>query len=319
MRFNVCSNINNGVGLERDFRILQEILVEQGHQVHPVHYKRIDPSIPKADVNIFLEVLETALFPMAKEQWLIPNPEWWAPWDHANTIRNVDHFLCKTKDAVAIFKNLYPDLSNRVHFLGFESRDLYDPTVTRERKFLHVFGQSRYKNTPSVCYAFAKFEVDEKRLPLTVVGAYPEDIQFARDHKNVTYIQRASESELRQLMNSHLFHVCPSGYEGWGHYIHEGMSCGAVILTTDFPPMNEPAGIPKSLYIPYQRTIQELSAQRALVVAHPVWESVTKAMKLKPAEIERIQSEARAAFCAEGPEFRARLAQFIVNRSTEIG
>jgi len=313
VRFNICTNIDNGVGLERDYRILREILEGMGHSVHPVHYKRIDSSIQKVDVNIFLEVLETALFPMAKEQWLIPNPEWWAPWDHANTIRNVNYILCKTKDAVEIFKGLYPEHANRVHYIGFESRDLYDPSVPRERKFLHVFGQSRYKNTPSVCYAFAKFEADEKRLPLTVVGAYPEDIQFARDHKNVTYIQRASEAELKTLMNSHLFHIDPSGYEGWGHYIHEGLSCGAVIATTDHAPMNE-IDTPKELLIPYQRTIQELSAQRALVVAHPVWKAVEKMNRLTDAQIAEISTRARAAFLFEREQFRERLKKFIEER-----
>jgi len=314
MRFNICTNINNGVGLERDYKLLREILEGMGHSVEGVHYKRIDSGSPAADVNIFLEVLEIALFPKAKEQWLIPNPEWWAPWDHANVINRVDHFLCKTHDAVDIFKNLYPELATRVHYLGFESRDLYDPSVPRERKFLHVFGQSRYKNTPSVCYAFAKFEADEKRLPLTVVGAYPEDIQFARDHKNVTYIQRASEAELKRLMNSHLFHVDPSGYEGWGHYIHEGMSCGAVIATTDHPPMNE-IDTPKNLRIPYQRLVPELAAQRAMVVAHPVWDAVKKMNALKDSEIAEIGLQARQAFIQERFQFRERLKEFIGGRT----
>ena len=312
MRFNICTNTDNGVGLEADYKLLRAQLEALGHHVEGIHYKRIDDGCPQADVNIFLEVLEHALFKKAKQQWLIPNPEWWAPWDHTNIIRGVDHFLCKTHDAVEIFKGLYPEMQNRIHYLGFESRDLYDPSVPRERRFLHVFGNSRYKNTPSVCYSFAKFEANDERLPLTVVGAYPEDIQFARDHKNVTYIQRASEAELKQLFNSHLFHVCPSGYEGWGHYIHEGLSVGAVIATTNYPPMNEFC-TPKDLLIPYQRTAPELAAQRAFVVAFPVWDVVKKMWAMKQPQIDEYRAAARKLFEDEREAFRGRLKAFLEN------
>src|SRR5579863_9707383 len=106
MKFNICSNINNGVGLESDYKLLKGLLEGWGHQVHGVHYMHIDAGIPKVDVNIFLETMASALFPMAREQWLIPNQEWWAPWDHDNTMRHVDKILCKTHDAVKIFSEL---------------------------------------------------------------------------------------------------------------------------------------------------------------------------------------------------------------------
>lgn len=313
MRFNLCSNTNNGVGLQKDCELLKSLLESWGHQAELVHYKHIDAGSPKADVNIFLEVIEPALFPKAPEQWFIPNPEWYAPWDHTAIIQKFDQILCKTADAVRIFKALYPENQNRVSLLGFESRDMNEPEIPRERRFLHVAGQSRYKNTPSVAYSFAKFDDGDQKLPLTIVGAWPEDSAFARDHKNVDYIQHASDSELKRLMNTHLFHCIPSGYEGFGHALNEGRGCGAVVITTDHPPMNEFSGIPKELLVKPDRTIPELAAQRALVVAHPLWGAVKQAWRLSEHRIKEIQLAARAAFLSDRDEFRARFREIVGN------
>lgn len=311
MRFNLCSNISNGVGLQKDCELLKALLESWGHKVELVHYKRVDASSPTADVNVFLEVIEYALFPKAREQWLIPNPEWYVPCDHTATFHKFDRVLCKTPDAVRIFKALYPELQNRITLLGFESRDMREPDVERERRFLHVAGQSRYKNTPSVAYAFAKFDDGDAKLPLTIVGAWAEDAEFARDHKNVNYIQHASDSELKRLMNTHLFHIMPSGYEGWGHALHEGMSCGAVMITTDHPPMNEIDGLPKELYVKPDRVIPELSAQRALVVAHPLWDAVKRAWKMTDDRVVQCRLSARASFEEETLFFRTNLKSIV--------
>jgi len=306
VKFNLCTNIDNGVGLEADYRLLKGMLESWGHQVNGVHFKRIDGGIPRADVNLFLETLASALFDKASQNWLIPNQEWWAPWDHQNSMQRVDRILCKTQDAVRIFKGLYPQFQNRVQYIGFESKDLYDPNVERKRTFIHVAGQSRYKNSMAVSYAFGKYfdDADTKR-DLVFIGAYPEEVQFARDHKNVRYIQRASNAEMKHLMNECLFHIMPSGAEGWGHALHEGLGVGNVVITTNFPPMNEYDGVPKELLVPYQRTIPELAAQRALVGANEVRDMCNKAWSLSDAEIERMQKEARAAFLKQREDFRA--------------
>lgn len=306
MKFNICTNIDNGVGLESDYRLLKGLLESWDHQVCGVHFKRIDAGIPKADVNIFLETIASALFPMAKQQWLIPNQEWFAPWDNDGIMPRIDKILCKTQDAVRIFSEMYG--AARCRHIGFESQDLYDPSIERKRTFLHLAGQSRYKNSQAVAYAFAKYFDDptdkDVHKELVFIGAYPEEVQFAQGHKNVRYINRATPAELKQLMNESMFHIIPSGAEGWGHAIHEGLSCGAVVVTTNFPPMNEFDGIARDFLVPYQRTIPELAAQRAMVGAMEVKAIIERVSKLKNEEIEVIRQNARNAFLNQRELFR---------------
>jgi Glycosyl transferases group 1 len=315
MKFNICSNIDNGVGLEGDYKMLKGLLESWGHKVNGVHFKRIDAGIPRADVNIFLETLADALFPMAPRNWLIPNQEWWAPYDHTNSMHRVDKILCKTHDAVSIFKKLYPERQNTVQYIGFESLDLYDPTVPRKRTFLHIAGQSRYKNSPAVSYAFAKFFDDpsdkDNHADLTFVGAYPEEVQLARDHKNVKYIQRASDAEIKRLTNECIFAIIPSGAEGWGHVIHQSIGCGAVVITTDFPPMNEFDGIARDFLVPYQKASPELAAQRAFVGALEVKAAIERVRKISDAQIAEIHTYARAAFLKQREDFRAKFKAIV--------
>lgn len=308
MKFNICTNTDNGVGLQADYLLLRGLLESWGHQVTGIHFKK-KPQLeeaPQADVNLFLEVIAYDIIKKAKQNWLMPNPEWFATWDHTEGLPQINKFLCKTKEAVRIFNSLYG--SDRVQYVGFESRDLYDPDVTRQRKFFHMAGQSRYKNSQAVAYAFAKFFDDpsdkDVHKELVFVGAYEEEVQFARDHKNVKYIQRATEAELKKLMNECSFHIIPSGTEGWGHAIHEALGVGAVVISTDYPPMNEFAGISPELLIAPQRAMPELAAQRAFVGAFEVKAMIDKVWKLPQDKLNVFGWQARKAFLNQREDFR---------------
>lgn len=293
MRFNLISNLNNGVGLERDYRLLRQHLEARGHEVRGVQFNSPAglASAEVADINIFLEVIPDNLWNKAAEHWLVPNPEWYYfGWDkHLTRFRRV---LAKTRDAERIFRG---KVGERCQYIGWEARDLYNPAIVRERKFLHVAGKSRFKNTEAVIQAWRRL-----RFPLTIISEhfkYPE----------CRCLHRVSDTELAQEMNSHKFHLMPSGYEGFGHALHEALGVGAVLLTTDAPPMNESP----ALLIPPRGTRNHNGFPLQHVVFTDIVRAVQRAMTITDEQIAQRSAASRERFLQDNREFVARLEALI--------
>ena len=105
---------------------------------------------------------------------------------------------------------------------------------------IHAAGKSPYKNTPAVVKAWRRhpewptLHIVARRRALGLVdaaGPHPPNVRM--------HIGRLSQDEMTRLMATAGLHVCPSGAEGWGHYINEARSAGAVIMVTNGQPMNE--------------------------------------------------------------------------------
>ena len=78
MKFNIISNVTNGVGLEQDATMLAELLEARGHQARKVQFNARPIACGRADVNVFLELVVPEFFGYASVNWLVPNPEWHA-------------------------------------------------------------------------------------------------------------------------------------------------------------------------------------------------------------------------------------------------
>lgn len=298
MQFNIISNLANGAGLERDYKLLRGLLEAAGHEVNGVQFN-IPGLTPKADINIFLEIVRPQSLWSAKENWLIPNSEWWYAdlWD--KFLRRFSRILCKTRDAVRIWSKKVG--TGKCSYIGFESLDFYNPAIPRQPTFLHVAGKSETKNTAVVMEAWRQYSLP----PLTAIAWKPNIIPLCKNVPNVTHIQRVSEPELRRLMNANLFHIMPSKQEGFGHYLHEAIGCGNVVLTTDAPPMNEFNGIAHELLIK-PSSMQPMRAATAHIVSPAtIAESVNRAAGLSQERIAEISAAARSAFLADRDSFRA--------------
>jgi hypothetical protein len=220
LRVNLITNFADRKGLWRSGTLLSALLSSWGHHPRAIQYDQ-PVQAQLADLNIFLETIRPALFPLAPRQWLIPNPEWFTEAD-ALHLPAFERVLCQTRDA----ERLFSPLTDRAVYTGFESEDRYDPTVPRETNVLHVAGGSILKGTQAVLDAWEQYALPS---PLTVVGD-PQVVK-PRPIRNVTYRGWVDDAELKRLQNSHLVHLQPSETEGWGHTIHEGLSVNAIVIT----------------------------------------------------------------------------------------
>ena len=239
----------NGVGLDRDVDLLHETLTSVGYDVTTSHCRGISPlrpilpSKPKFDANIFLERVFPRWLGSAHKNLLIPNQERF-PRRHLKHLKRIDRILCKSHHAEDIFSGLaYP-----TQYIGFTSSDLLDETIKPDyQSFFHLAGRSTLKGTETILDLWNK----HPEWPLLTIVQYKENAPL-RAPSNVKLItDYIPHEEIKTHLNSHGIHLCTSLSEGWGHYIVEAMSCRAVVVTTDAPPMSELITAARGVPVPY--------------------------------------------------------------------
>jgi glycosyltransferase involved in cell wall biosynthesis len=227
----------NGVGLDRDVDLIHAAASQAGFEVTLSHCRSLPfysgwiGGKPRYHTNIFLERIFPRWLGSARLNLLIPNQERF-PRRHVPRLGKIDHVLCKSHHALEVFSEFHPSCK----FIGFTSKDLYDPEVSRKRNaILHLAGRSTLKGTETVLELWKKHPEWPTLTLLQHKDNAPPEVP-----RNVNLItDYISDEDIIKLVNEHPIHLCPSLSEGWGHYIVEAMSCGATVITTDGPPMNE--------------------------------------------------------------------------------
>lgn len=304
-----------GKGLEREYLLLKDILESRDVYVTGRHYTDFSGPYHPQDFVVFLEVLHPAALNLSRNNYLIPNSEWW----HAGNdqyLNRITKVLCKTQDCYRIWSQKVGE--HKCVYTGFESRDLFRPEVSREVKFLHVAGQSEFKNTEAVIQAWQKTNLSAPPLPpLVVVTTQPRFIDLCKlnPHGNITCLSsRVSEEDLIQLMNSHRIHLIPSMYEGFGHVIHEALGCEGLVITTDAAPMNSYEGALREFLVPSSGSKPRSLAQLHTVSPDSV-HSTARELCLrvwnKPEWVKEHSELARAAFLRNRDKFRASFLQAV--------
>lgn len=138
----------NGAGKEADALILKEELNRIGHRVNFFDFLE-EKTITPADINVFLAKFETNLFPTAKFNWLLVNPDFC--YGSLNELQKFDLIICKTEESCRIFNSINID----IYFLGFTSIDCHIPSFSKNfSKMIHIAGKSPMKGTEEVFEAW---------------------------------------------------------------------------------------------------------------------------------------------------------------------
>ncbi|KAG6615714.1 RxLR-like protein [Phytophthora cinnamomi] len=214
--------------------------------------KRLD--MPPSVIDIYLErhPVDRKYYPdfhapKEKTIWMMQNVEFFDRHELANPTVGV----MMVKNRIGLKKVLEyrhrHQLSYSVFYTKHTSRDLYQPAVQRDwTSFLHLAGWSPFKNTRVILQAWAL----HPEWPQLIIRVIKADLcewieeQFGTKEtwrlQNVDYACGSVPAEEKdRLQNEIGLHLCPSETEGFGHYINEARSVGALILTTNVPPMNE--------------------------------------------------------------------------------
>lgn len=289
----ISRDLINGAGKEADVIILKSRLEILGHSVNLVDYQK-PGKVSAADINIFLAQFHPKFFSRAKLNWFIPNAEFCTA--TRGDLKKFDLILCKTKECLEIFQ----PLAKRTYYLGFTSFDHYQPDVSKDfSKYLHVGGKSAMKGTDEVLQAWRM----EAALPHLTLIKYQNLNDKKRPPKNVELIsKRVSEKSILSLQNTCGVHICPSKTEGFGHYIMEAMSVGAVVVTTNAPPMNEFIIDPRCL-VEYHHRGWQRYATIYTVDEQELINTVKSLQELSEEEMKMIGQRNREEFLRRKAEF----------------
>ncbi len=312
---------DNGVGLSRDLKLIAEALDPLPSQVVGFGGNRSANLLREARLwarrglqgrthtQIFSERVYPRCLPLGDRNLLVPNPEWFKPKWH-RYLYDFDKVLCKTRHAETIFHRLGCD----THYIGFTSDDRYQPWVPRRRAFFHLAGRSSAKGTGVLLDTWLK----HPEWPLLTVVQHPKCAKSLVAAANIDHqIQYMNDGSLQELQNSHMFHLCPSETEGFGHYVMEALSVGAVTITTDAEPMNELVAPERGILIPPVSSCRRRLATYYQVDAGGIENAVEQAMRLSTERFWQISRAARRFYQASNDQFRTRLCDALLDEAIE--
>ena len=257
------------------------------------------------DINLFIEDIVPGLFGFASKNFFLPNPEWFKP-NQRKHLTGIDRVLCKTRNAVSI----YEAMGSNCVFISFTSDDRLESEVTRrhDKACLHLAGRSWQKGTRTLTDLWQQHPEWPTLSVVQNAKTYHQSSVAPVKASNIEHIlEYMDDTNLKHLQNSHRIHLCPSEAEGFGHCIAEAMSCRALTLTTNAPPMNELIAPDRGILVGYSRSTPQCAGESFFVNPDDLKDKVHKILTMTEAQISHLGESARSWYELNDREFRNAL------------
>jgi glycosyltransferase involved in cell wall biosynthesis len=307
---------SNQYGLTRDAKLLAGAIRDAGVPVEIAGISDrsiLDRLLKRRSARriIHLERVFPQWIAAAEENILIPNQERF-PRRHLGRLRHIDLILAKTLEACAVFAGHGVPIEH----LGFTSEDRFDPTVAKDwNRVLHLAGGSTLKGTEDV---LALWDRHPEWPELVLVQKRQNAPRKVAD--NVRLITGyLDDGSLHRLQNECGIHLCPSRSEGWGHNLVEGLSCGALVITTDGPPMNEHVRPEFGLLVAADRAQPRHMGTNHFVSLEALGAAMDNAISMPWSKKASMGDLARKRFVEIDRDFRRRASEILAAGATGSG
>lgn len=308
---------SNGVGLTRDLKILENVLSASGCDVTVTitgsresgrrksvlrKWARalvgdLRKKTPRYDVNVMLEHVWVQFMQDARTNVVVPNPDFFDRHDVA-ALPQADRVWAKTANTMRIFQQL----GSKVALIGFDSEDRLDANCVRQRTCFHLAGSSPLKGTARLLECWSHHP---EWPTLIVVGRFKSRLPAAA---NIRVLKGyMDDAELKRLQNESAVHLCTSETEGWGHYLAEGLSVGAMVVTLAAPPMNELVTSERGVLLPCRPEGFQRLAQRYVFDAAALDGAIDQIVAMSSATLADIGDHGRRWFLENKAGFQQRI------------
>ena len=308
-------------------------------------YHDLCPKTPMIFFNHYWDGFpESPEWPAMKPLYLMPNIEMYEL--KAEHYWAVDVVLCKTAICARYVRMWYQQEGNPRHTKVLYTRhttsdiatlartrlgeDAIKPRNWSDVHFIHVIGGSVQKGTTAILDCWIR---RPHFPPLDVYadeGFYNEKLKDQYENKLrgsqvVMYRGRPSPTEFGKLMAESAFFMCPSGMEGYGHYINQARASAGVIVSTNLPPMNELLTPASGVLITVKRHahkeqilggkfegehgLKGVEGYAGIVKDSGVCQAVEKVLAMTSAEREKMGTRARRQYFVDMKFFASKMKE----------
>jgi hypothetical protein len=263
------------------------------------------------DVVVFFEhLVDHPQLWAAPHRILIPNPEWLGQHDVASVPR-LTEIWHKTRFSLTRLSGRF--LSLKHSYIGFSSPDISGNAPDFDR-FIHFKGASVQKQTEIVLAAWRRHpEWPELSVQSYILDPaflnFPEWLQW----KNIRFKYcLMSAEEYRSDATLGGVHLCPSSVEGFGHYLNEARSMGALAVTTNAAPMNELIDETCGVLITPVRTEPQNFGVRHIIDETGFEKAIQTVLAMSIEQRKAIGANARRRYVQDREQFQTELTnQFL--------